>query len=118
MSTAILATKLYIPLPRPKIVLRPHLIEKLNEGLRQSGGFARKLTLISAPAGFGKTTLLSDWAQPLGGAPVLPAAQSIRAARFHDLSAPPDNFVFVVGDSHRLDAGPGEGSGSVDEAIT
>ncbi len=57
MSAPILATKLYIPPPRPKIVLRPRLIERLNEGL--SAG--RKLTLISAPAGFGKTTLVSEW---------------------------------------------------------
>ncbi|MBK7316844.1 LuxR C-terminal-related transcriptional regulator [Candidatus Villigracilis affinis] len=57
MSTTILATKLYTPLPRPKIVLRPRLIERLNEGL--SSG--RKLTLISASAGFGKTTLVSEW---------------------------------------------------------
>jgi LuxR family transcriptional regulator, maltose regulon positive regulatory protein len=55
MSTPILATKLYIPPPRPKVVLRPRLIERLNEGLH------RRLTLISAPAGFGKTTLLSEW---------------------------------------------------------
>jgi LuxR family maltose regulon positive regulatory protein len=55
MSTPILATKLYIPPPRPKVVLRPHLIERLNEGLHH------KLTLISAPAGFGKTTLVSEW---------------------------------------------------------
>ncbi|MCJ7585293.1 MAG: hypothetical protein MUO30_11075, partial [Anaerolineales bacterium] len=57
MSTPILATKLYIPPPRSKIVLRPRLIERLNEGLSAS----RKLTLISAPAGFGKTTLVSEW---------------------------------------------------------
>jgi len=57
MSTPILATKLYIPPPRPKAVLRPRLIERLNEGL--SSG--RKLTLISASAGFGKTTLVSEW---------------------------------------------------------
>ena len=57
MSTPILATKLYIPPPRAKIVLRPRLIERLNEGL--SSG--RKLTLISASAGFGKTTLVSEW---------------------------------------------------------
>jgi len=57
MSTPILATKLYIPPPRSKIVLRPRLIERLNEGL--SAG--RKLTLISASAGFGKTTLVSQW---------------------------------------------------------
>ncbi|MBN1995323.1 MAG: AAA family ATPase [Anaerolineae bacterium] len=53
MSTPILATKLYIPPSRLDIVRRPRLIERLNEG--------RKLTLISAPAGFGKTTLLSSW---------------------------------------------------------
>jgi len=57
MSTPILATKLYIPPPRSKIVLRPRLIERMNEGL--SSG--RKLTLISASAGFGKTTLVSEW---------------------------------------------------------
>lgn len=51
----ILATKLYIPPPRPNVVRRPRLVERLNEGLR------RKLTLISAPAGFGKTTLVSEW---------------------------------------------------------
>ena len=55
MSTPILATKLYVPPPQPKVVLRPRLIERLNEGLH------RKLTLISAPAGFGKTTLVSEW---------------------------------------------------------
>jgi LuxR family maltose regulon positive regulatory protein len=55
MSAPILATKLYIPLPRPKAVSRPRLIARLNEGL------VGKLTLISAPAGFGKTTLVSEW---------------------------------------------------------
>ena len=59
MSTPILATKLYIPPPRPKVVLRPHLIERLNEGL--SSGRTPGVTLISAPAGFGKTTLVSEW---------------------------------------------------------
>ena len=57
MPEPLLLTKLYVPPPRPKIVLRPRLIERLNEGL--SAG--RKLTLISAPAGFGKTTLVSEW---------------------------------------------------------
>jgi LuxR family maltose regulon positive regulatory protein len=55
MPVTILATKLYIPPPQPKIVLRPHLVERLNEGLH------RKLILISASAGFGKTTLVSEW---------------------------------------------------------
>ena len=60
MSTPILATKLYLPPPRPKAVLRPRLIDRLNEGLQ------RKLTLISAPAGFGKTTLTSAWVAGCG----------------------------------------------------
>ena len=58
-SAPILATKLYIPPPRPKVVLRPRLIERLNEGL--SAGRTPGVTLISAPAGFGKTTLVSEW---------------------------------------------------------
>ena len=57
MPTPLLATKLYIPPPRPNIVLRPRLLARLNAGL------PRKLTLISAPAGFGKTTLISEWIQ-------------------------------------------------------
>ncbi|TFE22719.1 LuxR C-terminal-related transcriptional regulator [Cohnella luojiensis] len=55
MTMPILSTKLYIPAPRPKVVLRPRLNGRLNEGLN------RKLTLISASAGFGKTTLVSEW---------------------------------------------------------
>jgi len=57
VPTPILATKLYVPPPRANLVLRPRLVERLNEGLSAS----RKLTLISAPAGFGKTTLVSEW---------------------------------------------------------
>ena len=53
----LLTTKLYIPPTRPELVPRPRLIEQLNEGF-YSG---RKLTLISAPAGFGKTTLVTEW---------------------------------------------------------
>lgn len=59
MSTPILATKFYIPALRPDLVSRPRLVRRLNDGL--SSGC--HLTLVSAPAGFGKTTLLSEWAQ-------------------------------------------------------
>lgn len=57
MSDPLLLTKLHIPIPRPKRILRNNLVERLNEGLCEN----RKLTLISAPAGFGKTTLVSEW---------------------------------------------------------
>jgi len=55
METPLLATKLYIPPLRRNFVPRPRLLERLNEGLH------RRLLLVSAPAGFGKTTLLSEW---------------------------------------------------------
>lgn len=51
----ILTTKLFIPRLRKNLVSRPRLVNRLTEGLD------RKLTLIAAPAGFGKTTLLSEW---------------------------------------------------------
>ena len=51
----LLHTKLYIPPLRREQASRPRLIERLNVGL------GRKLTLVSAPAGFGKTTLVSEW---------------------------------------------------------
>jgi LuxR family transcriptional regulator, maltose regulon positive regulatory protein len=57
MPTPILATKLYLPPARPNIVPRARLIGRLNAGLPHTPGF----TLISAPAGFGKTTLVSEW---------------------------------------------------------
>ncbi len=55
MLETILSTKLFIPPPQPRAVIRPRLLERLDDGLH------RKLTLISAPAGFGKTTLVSEW---------------------------------------------------------
>ena len=54
---ALLATKLNVPGSRPGTVLRPRLSERLDEGLR------RGLVLVCAPAGYGKTVLLAEWAQ-------------------------------------------------------
>ena len=66
----LLATKLHVPRPRTHLVLRSHLIERLQQGV------ARPLTLVSAPAGFGKTTLLAQW-----------LAQSGRSAAWLSLEA-------------------------------
>jgi LuxR family maltose regulon positive regulatory protein len=55
MNIPIIATKLYTPPSRLGVVSRPRLIEQLDRGLHC------KLTLISASAGFGKTTLVSEW---------------------------------------------------------
>jgi LuxR family transcriptional regulator, maltose regulon positive regulatory protein len=56
----VLASKLFIPTPTRKLVTRPRLVERLNAGLQ------RKLTLISAPASFGKTTLAGEWVASCG----------------------------------------------------
>ncbi|MGB2897264.1 MAG: LuxR C-terminal-related transcriptional regulator [Anaerolineales bacterium] len=59
MTPALLQTKLYIPQPPSTIVARTRLIKLLDEGIHQN----HKLALASAPAGFGKTTLISEWIQ-------------------------------------------------------
>jgi LuxR family maltose regulon positive regulatory protein len=68
MATSILVTKLFLPPTRAEIVQRLDLLGRLNSGLD------RKLTLISAPAGFGKTTLVSHWLENL------PNNQTVRVA--------------------------------------
>ena len=62
MPAPILATKLYIPPSRRRIVLRAGLVERLNEGLAAG----HRLTLVSAPAGFGKTSLVGGWVADCG----------------------------------------------------
>ena len=66
MPTELLTSKLFIPPLRPSLVPRPRLVQLLNEGLHTR----RKLTLVSAPAGFGKTTLVVAWLKQID----LPAA--------------------------------------------
>jgi LuxR family maltose regulon positive regulatory protein len=57
MATPLLATKLFLPRLRQNAVPRTRLVKRLHDGL-ESG---RKVTLVLAPAGFGKTTVLSEW---------------------------------------------------------
>jgi LuxR family transcriptional regulator, maltose regulon positive regulatory protein len=59
----LLETKLYVPRSRRGLVPRPRLSERLDRGT------ASKLTLVSAPAGFGKTTLVTEWLAAGSGAP-------------------------------------------------
>jgi len=75
MIAPILDTKLYIPPASPHMILRPRLVDRLNKGLH------RKLTLISAPAGFGKSTLISEWAACCGReGPEAPGEQKLCVA--------------------------------------
>ncbi len=57
MLSTLLATKLYRPRPTSNLVARPRLIQRLDEGLRDG----HRLFLVVAPAGYGKTTLVTDW---------------------------------------------------------
>lgn len=66
MDTPLLGTKLFVPSLRPGLVARPRLVERLNSAL------TTPLTLVSAPAGFGKTTVLTQWANSL--TPIAPLA--------------------------------------------
>ena len=61
MPVSILSTKLYIPHPRPNGVLRPHLTDRLLAGIERPSTW----TLLSGPAGFGKTTLLGEFVEQL-----------------------------------------------------
>ncbi len=60
MARQLLATKLYIPGARPGRVVRSRLLERLEAGV------SARLTLLSAPPGFGKTTLLAEWTRATG----------------------------------------------------
>lgn len=57
MVFSILSTKLFIPTIPPDVIHRPHLIEQVTAGLKAG----HSLTLVSAPAGYGKTTLVAEW---------------------------------------------------------
>ena len=78
MPETLLQTKLYIPPQRPDLVSRPRLIERLNNGLQ----IGHKLTLISAPAGFGKTTLVAEW-----------VSQKAEGRSMKDESEDPSTFI-------------------------
>jgi len=62
---SLLKTKLHAPVLRPERVLRSRLIDTLNNNLLQDKEFCRSLTLVAAPAGYGKTTLVCQWLETL-----------------------------------------------------
>jgi len=104
----ILTTKLHIPPARPELVSRPHLIARLNDGLY------RRLSLISAPAGFGKTTLVSEWVQAIGASspPTTIAWLSLDEGD-NDLARFLAYFIAAFNQSNGIGSGLGEGALSI-----
>jgi LuxR family maltose regulon positive regulatory protein len=97
----LLETKLYVPRSRRGLVPRPRLSERLDRGT------ASRLTLVSAPAGFGKTTLLTEW---LAAAPVSPAGERLVAWLSLDRADndPVSFWNYVIAALRTVAAGVGE----------
>jgi LuxR family maltose regulon positive regulatory protein len=96
MPTELLTSKLFIPPLRPGLVPRPRLVQVLNAGLASN----RRLTLVSAPAGFGKTTLVLAWLQQLDR----PAAWLSLEAADNDL---PRFLAYLAAAFEQVDEGIG-----------
>ncbi len=93
MSFALLTTKLWLPAVPPNLIPRPRLVQRLHNQLD------RKLTLIAAPTGFGKTTLLADWVASY-------ELESMKDEReFHNsfLIMPDSDFAWLSLDEHDND---------------
>jgi LuxR family maltose regulon positive regulatory protein len=94
----ILATKLYPPASRRRIVLRPRLVERLNEGLAAGN----KLTLVSAPAGSGKTTLVGEWVDGCG--------RAVAWLSLDEADSDPSRFLaYLIAALRTVEPGIGEG---------
>jgi LuxR family maltose regulon positive regulatory protein len=97
----LLETKFYVPRSRRGLVPRPRLIERLDRGT------ASKLTLVSAPAGFGKTTLLTEW---LAVGPAAPADERLAAWLSLDRADndPASFWTYVIAALRTVASGVGE----------
>ncbi len=97
----LLETKLYVPRSRRGLVPRPRLSERLDRGA------ASKLMLVSAPAGFGKTTLLTEW---LAAGPAAPADERLAAWLSLDRgdNDPASFWTYVIAALRTVASGVGE----------
>jgi LuxR family maltose regulon positive regulatory protein len=97
----LLETKLYVPRSRRPLVPRPRLSERLDRGTGST------LTLVSAPAGFGKTTLLTEW---LAAGPAAPAGERLVAWLSLDRAdnGPASFWTYVIAALRTVASGVGE----------
>lgn len=108
MDTPLLKTKFYIPAVRPELVPRPRLLERLNAWL------GHKLTLVSASAGFGKTTLVADWLHRLEDASASGRPGEVSACAWlsldEDDNDPVRFLTYLVAALEAVQPGVGEGA--------
>jgi len=105
MATPILATKLYIPPPRPELVPRPRLIKRLNLSHRRKAGVA----LISAPAGFGKTTVVTEWIHQSGDSEPVNLSRVVWLSLDEGDNNPLRFFIHLIAALQRVDPEMGQG---------
>ena len=109
MPAPILLTKLTKPPLRANIVSRSRLLKRLDTGLIRGGEFNRKLSLVAAPAGYGKTTLVSDWVDHTG----LPVCWISLDESDND---PRRFFTYLIAALQQVEGGIGAGISSALEA--
>src|SRR5215213_5331115 len=116
MQSSALATKIQIPPQTHRVVRRARLVDALEHGVPD-----HKLILISAPAGYGKTTLLTHWAHAsslrvawlsLGEEDNDPDRDAVLSAFVNIANDLPDHMVFVLDDVHLIE------HASIHEALT
>ena len=93
-------TKLNMPVLGESLIHRQRLVDQLNSDLLAEGGFARKLTLISAPAGYGKTTAAVEWLSDARG-------QVLWLSLDEDDNDPARFIAYLVAAFQEVDAGIG-----------
>jgi LuxR family maltose regulon positive regulatory protein len=112
-AQSLLATKLHAPRVKRGFVARPRLIDQLNDGVD------RRMTLVCAPPGFGKTALLAEWSSQREG-PVawlsLDPADNDPARFWRHLAAAIDRAVPGIAD--RIEPVPGSSAPSLDGQMT
>jgi len=92
MPAPLLATKLFVPPPGKILVERLRLMKRLYECLHP----ACRLALISAPAGFGKTTLVSAWAASLKTSELEPCLSFVWGFASYLARYPDDQLTIIV----------------------
>jgi LuxR family maltose regulon positive regulatory protein len=107
LATPLLTTKLYVPPPRPNLVPRPRLIERLDAGLH----LGHRLTLISAPAGFGKTTLVTDWLHGADGS--TPSLSVAWLSLDEEDNDPARFFTYLIAALQKIDGDIGQATQSL-----